>query len=1339
MGNAPCFEGAMGAAKSIRDVEARRKGEETADHVLSFVLNGQKIDILQPDSRMTLLEYIRDVALLTGTKRSCLQGGCGACVVAVQRYDWGNHKWVIKSVNACLKPLVSCDGVMITTVEGVGTERKGCHAIQERFAGNHAMQCGFCTPGMVMNAYAMLKEGGKPSAQQCMDSYDGNICRCTGYRNLVNVSETFAQDASPECRELGAQFTAFDADAEKLSQIPRPDRPISKVFRMSDMTWYAPTTLSEVQGLRQKLKRSVMVLGDTAKGMRQAAYETFGGKQSDVIFLGNVDELNFVEVKGGNLSVGAGMRIQDVCDALRGHSDKIAYADELCKALGSAAQRHVRAEAGWAGNVMITRTGFPSDLVPALIAADASVSFVVESLEERTLPLADFKQGKVPANALLTKLSIPLKKTGFYRYYRVAHRKWLATAFVNGGFFVDLDPATKKVTEARVVLGVYAYGPQRSASAEECLVGSTLDTATLKRAIDAVHRDFDNEFASEQQYKTIDNPMGKDEFRKMLPDSFMFKFFQEAQAACGIKAWSEAELGLIKPLPLKRGTLKFEELPGRENKAQLSAKGLTTGQVKYTDDTQVPSYYGYLVLSNCATGKIKHIDTSAALQAEGVKAVITAEDVPGANSAGFVPGEEPLFCPVGGDIMTTGQQIALVVATSYRLAKKAAGLVKVDVEGANVGAITSIEAAIAADSKLAGAALCSIGEDGEAVDAALKSSEQVLTGSSYIIGQHAFPMEKQSACAVPEERTGMTLYSSTQAPDFCRAVVAGILGLHGKGSLLTVKCTRAGGAFGPKNSRNVPVAGAAAVAAHKLDFPVKVALDACQEHAAVGGRHQFKFDYEVGFKKDGTIQACKVQAWGNGGCTHDFSGFLFGEYAEAVASVYGWGGHFRIDVHGMRTNLPSNSAVRSFGNPQGYFTTETIIEHIASTLGKPAEEIRERNMLTKANAMTPEKQEMEFFNADMLYAKVKADSRYTERAAAVEEFNRANRWRKRGISAVPLRYGHSYVYAAGSGALVNINGSDGSVVVHHGGVEIGQGIHIKVAQVAALTLGCDLEAIKVGESNTDVVPNMRFTGGSITSEVCCEAVRRACLDLNATLEPHRKFLREKKQAEIAADPARAGESPEPSFPEVAAAANSVLGHQEKLAATGIFAPTNNKYTTDVEGKPNGKPFHGDYFTFGAAVSEVELDVLTGQTQVIRSDVLFDVGQSINPGIDIAQIEGAFCWGLGYYMHEEPLMDARGADRTQGVWEYKPPMAAEMPREFSVELLRDNPFPKGILGSKAVGEPPFMLAYSVLGAVKKAIGSARKDAGAPQVFNLPMPCTPDALQRACAVTVDQMAC
>jgi len=543
------------------------------------------------------------------------------------------------------------------------------------------------------------------------------------------------------------------------------------------------------------------------------------------------------------------------------------------------------------------------------------------------------------------------------------------------------------------------------------------------------------------------------------------------------------------------------------------------------------------------------------------------------------------------------------------------------------------------------------------------------------------------------------------------------------------------------------VAGAAAVAAHKTEQSVKVILDAQMEQISIGGRHGFKVKYEVGYKSDGTIEAVKIISWGNAGCTHDFSGFLFLEFAEAVASVYKWGGNFYIKVNGMKTNTPTNTAVRSFGNPQGYFVTEAIIEHIAGLVGHSPEEVRERNMLRGSNPLTPWKQAMDFYNADMLYQRVKNDAKYALRSQEIEAFNKENRWRKRGISMVPLCYGHSYIYAAGSGAIVNVHGSDGSVTVFHGGCEIGQGIHTKVAQVVAMTLGCELQAIKVGESNTDVVPNMRFTGGSITSEVCCEAARRACLELNITLEPHRQFLRKKNQAAIEEQQNEGKElspeemNPEPSWVAVVAAANSLLGHQEKLSCTGIFAPTTNKYTTDVEGNPNGKPYHGDYFTFGAACSEVEVDILTGEMQTLRSDILFDVGKSINPGIDIGQIEGAFAWGIGYYLYEEPLVDAKGVDRTQGVWEYKPPLASEMPRELTVELLRENPGPApiGVLGSKAVGEPPFMLAYSVLGAVKKAIAAARKDAGASPIFALPMPCTVDAVQQACAVSAKQMEC
>jgi xanthine dehydrogenase/oxidase len=1327
MGN--CFEGAAKPSTLALPAAAPTSAPTvTSKDSLSFYLNGKYIELgpNEFDPRMTLLEYIRDVAQLKGTKRSCCQGGCGACVVYTERYDWARREWLSRPLNSCLKPLASMDGLALTTVEGIGSERKGLHPVQERIACNHSMQCGFCTPGFVMSAYAMLKEHGQPNQEQVMQYFDGNICRCTGYRNLVNASSSFAKDASPGVTTIFEKCKPCDGNKEKAVHLPPPQSRLqSKTFSKGNFTWIAPSTLSELVAAKKSNPRAPFILGDTAKGIRSAAYEVFDGKADTVIYYGNVEELSVIKEEAGCLIIGSALRIQQIVDALEERQNKLPFAKDLGGALYNIAQRHLRSEAGWAGNLMITKTGFPSDLYPAMLAADASLSFVVDG-EEKTEKLEELKAGgKIPPNALLTKLIIPLNQEGEFRYYRTAQRKWLAHSFVNMACRAKVDVVEEKFTSVTVVVGNFSSrGPVRCPEVERAMLGKKLDSATLQAAIAAFHSSMDKEFASEGQYITNENPIGKDDYRKSMPDAYLTKFFMEVQNAYGLKHWKPSELGTMKPPPLNAPKLEYQEHPGRESIPQLSAKSLATGETKYADDQKIPALCGYMVLTEAASGKVTKIDVSKAEQADGVVTVVTAKDIPGANNAGFVPGEEFLFVPEGENIMTTGQQVALVVAKTYRQAKKAAALVEVEYSDKNKDAVTSIKAAREKKNFLDEAATTIKHEEGNP-EQAIQGSEMQVSGKTRVIGQHGFPMEKQATLAVPEERGGMTLYCSTQGADFCRMVVSGIMGMTG--SKLIVRQTRAGGGFGVKLSRNIPVAGAAAVAAGKVEQPVRVAYDAYQEQAAVGGRHGFEVEYKIGFNKDGVINGAKVELWGNAGCTHDFSGFLFLEVAEAIPSVYNWGGNLQIDIWGMKTNLPTNTAVRSFGNPQAMFVTETMLEHVASALGKPVEAIREANMLSGPDPVCPWGQKMEGYISDKLYTKVKDKADFKAREAAIVEFNSVNTWRKRGISAVPIVYGHAYVYASGTSALVNVT-QDGCVTVHHGCCEIGQGIHTKVAQCVALTLGCPLDVIRVGDTNTEIVPNQKFTGGSIASEVACDAAIKACEILNKKLDIHRKALSDKN-------------GKDPAWGEVCAAANSILGHQGLLSATAISDPCKTKYKVDDQGKPaeGNSPYHGDYFTYGAGVSEVEVDVLTGEIQILRSDLLYDVGKSLSPGIDIGQVEGSFSWGIGYYMYEEPLFHQDGKEKSQGVWAYKPPMAAEMPTQLNVELLKEGNWDKGILGSKAVGEPPFMLSYSVVSATKKAIDAARKDAGLTGPVDLPMPCSVDAVKRAIGLQADRLKC
>lgn len=528
-----------------------------------------------------------------------------------------------------------------------------------------------------------------------------------------------------------------------------------------------------------------------------------------------------------------------------------------------------------------------------------------------------------------------------------------------------------------------------------------------------------------------------------------------------------------------------------------------------------------------------------------------------------------------------------------------------------------------------------------------------------------------------------------------------------------VRTKRLGGGFGGKETRAAFVNAAAALPAYLLRRPVRLVLDRDEDMSITGHRHPFMARYKVGYTKEGRMVGWDVALYNNAGNSMDLSHSIMDRALMHLESCYKIP-HLRAKGELCLTNLPSNTAYRGFGGPQGMVIAEMIIDRIAANLGKLPEEIRELNFY-KEGDLTPYGQPLDGFQGRACWdLALQSAGGLAARRASVAEFNSANRFRKRGIGAVPTKFGISFTtkFLNQAGALVHIYQTDGSVLVTHGGVEMGQGLHTKVCQVVAQALGCPLSSVHIAETATDKVPNASPTAASASSDMYGSAATDACAQLNARLAPYREKL-----------------GPGASLKEVAQAA---YFDRTDLSAHGFYS------TPDVTGFEGNRPFN--YYTYGAAVAEVELDTLTGDWQVLRSDVVMDVGKSLNPAIDIGQVEGAFVQGMGWSCIEELVWGDSahawvrpGTLFTRGPGAYKIPTANDIPVDLRVTLLRDSPCERTpmVHSSKAVGEPPFFLGTCVFWALKDAVYAARKDAGIEGWFQLDSPCTPERLRMACA--------
>ncbi|MEZ4393456.1 MAG: xanthine dehydrogenase molybdopterin binding subunit [Polyangiales bacterium] len=1222
---------------------------------IRFVLDGRPVEIRGERTTTTLLQWLR-ASGRTGTKEGCAEGDCGACTVALREVNHaGAPQW--QAVNSCLLLLPMLEGREVRTVEGIGEE--ALHPVQSAMIEQLGSQCGYCTPGFVMSMFEGYHRDGALSDADLADQLCGNLCRCTGYRPI--------RDAMRGC------LKARDAAADARFRLPLADEqplPASR-YEHRAARFDRPDSLDALLALRAQFPEATLVAGAT-----EVAVEVNKKARAfaHLISTEGVASLRAVTRDDDALRVGGAATLTAVEDAL---GDAL---PALTKMLRVFASRQIRHRATLAGNLV---TASPiGDLAPVLLALDATVT-LASRRGRRELPLAAFFTGyratATAADEVLERVTIPLRPSDsslrrVVESYKVSKRRELDISIVAACFRVDLD-AEGVVRGAGVGLGGVAATPLKVAAAEAALLGrpwtreTALEVAALLR----------------ETVRPIDDVRAGAAYRKGLCGSLFEKFFS-----------GDASASQDLPLDFVESTAPAASDPSRALRHD-NAREHVTGAARYVDDTG--SRRGALTLwpvtSPHARARIVSIDAREALAHEGVVAVLTAADIPGVNDVGAVRHDETLLA--SGEALFHGHAVAIVVGTDPVLCRAAAAKVVVTYEA--LPAVLGIAAAMEAESYHTGASCIARGD----VDAALAGAPHTLEGEIDIGGQEHLYLETQAAFAEVDEDGGVTVLSSTQHPSEIQAVVAHVLGLPR--ARVVVQSPRMGGGFGGKETQGNTWAALTALAAVKTGRPVRVQLDRDVDMALTGKRHPMFARYKVGFDAEGMIVGADVSLVSDGGWALDLSESILDRALFHLDNAY-FIPNARFVGRVARTNTVSHTAFRGFGGPQGMVVIEEVMDRVARRLGLAPELVRARNFYRAEGGRdtTHYGQPVENNRLPEVWQGVLASSGYDARRREVDAWNAAHPRIKRGLAVTPVKFGISFTatFLNQAGALVVIY-RDGSVQVNHGGTEMGQGLHAKVLGVAMRELGVTAGRLRMMRTQTDKVPNTSATAASAGADLNGAAVRDACAKLRARLvEVAAGMLQRPVEGITVENDLFTADGASARFEDVVERA---YFSQVPLSATGFYRTPGLAWD---KAAGRGKPFY--YFAFGAAVTEVEVDGYSGMKRVLRTDIVHDVGDSLNPSIDRGQVEGGFVQGLGWLTGEALAWDAKGRLLTHSVSTYQIPAISDAPRDLRVTLLPHAPQPGTIHGSKAVGEPPLMLALSVREALRDAVAAFGEGGG-----------------------------
>ena len=738
--------------------------------------------------------------------------------------------------------------------------------------------------------------------------------------------------------------------------------------------------------------------------------------------------------------------------------------------------------------------------------------------------------------------------------------------------------------------------------------------------------------------------------------------------------------------------------------AHESAIAQVSGAANYVDD--IPEVRGTLyaapIMSNVAHGRLRNIDAGTALALTGVRGLIQAQDIPGNPVLASFAGDEPIFA--SDTVQYIGQVVGVILAESNALARRAARLVKLDIDV--LPAILTVKDALQANNYVLPPVFVKRGDAALAISAATN----ILQGELEVGGQEHFYLEGQVAYVLPQEQNQWLVYSSTQHPGEVQHWVSHALGLDN--NAVRVECRRMGGGFGGKETQAGHLAVWAALAANKFKRPVKLRLDRDDDFMVTGKRHPFEYAYTVGFDDTGRLSGLKLRMAVNCGFSADLSGPVADRAIFHADNAY-----FLEDVdissYRCKLNVQSQTAFRGFGGPQGMIVIETIMGDIARHLRMDPFDVRMRNLYsdeTTRNSTTKKpawrntthyQMKVEDNILNPLLSKLEQTSQYRERRQQISEWNAVNPVIQRGIAITPVKFGISFTATLfnQAGALVHVY-LDGSVQVNHGGTEMGQGLNTKIAQIVADELGIPFERVLATASDTSKIPNASATAASAGTDLNGRAAQFAARHVRDNLAQFASGLAGCGAGAIRFEGGRVS-SPTSvySFDDIVKLAHA---NRIQLWSDGFYRTPKIHYDKTTL---TGRPFY--YFAYGAACTEVAIDTLTGESRVLKVDILHDVGNSINPAIDIGQIEGGFVQGMGWLTTEQLVWNDKGFLSTHAPSTYKIPTAGDIPAHFNVVLWPEPNREDNVFGSKAVGEPPLMLAISVYEALRDAITQAHK--------------------------------